>query len=386
MNTMKRSLGLVTLFWLNLGILSVSGYAASSELLYVQDGHNLITYSVTSGSVAQLGTLHMNASTNFPIQIFHAPNAPFLYVLGFTSATNEYFWVHATTAAGVPTASPIQTLAVKPALSQFFFHPNGKFGYALYSWTAPGDCESGTGFVADIVLYSVNTHTGTLTNTRHPVANFPINCSQTTVYGLNQTGKRLYTDAYNQEGLNNENSYSFYRINGSNGLLSSGVPFFDFDSGSQALAVFAISDPLIVMWNNGMDSLASGIYVYPNQVNPTTPIFDCGASMLPACEDFPSFPSSLQFDPSGRYLFLNDESIHSTIVAAVDLTHKTLRATGSSIPGNPTIISFSPDGRFVYAVENKTVLIYGFNPSSGLLTTQRSISFPLGVGAIAPAR
>jgi hypothetical protein len=132
-----------------------------------------------------------------------------------------------------------------------------------------------------------------------------------------------------------------------------------------------------------MDGLASGINVYPNQVNPTTPIFDCEASMLSVCEDF---PSSLQFDPSGRYLFLNDESIHRTIVATVDLTHKALRATGSSIPGNPPIISFSPDGRFVYAVENKTVLIYGFNPSSGLLTTQRSISVPLGVGAIAPAR
>jgi hypothetical protein len=380
------TLSVVICFGLLIG--STPGYAAptpASELLYVQDGHNLITYKIASGSIVKLATLYINASPSFPIQIFHSPTAPYLYILGFTSATEEYFWVHATTSQGVPTENPIQKLEVKPALSQFFFHPNGKFGYALYSWTAPADCESGTGFVADIVLYTVSPATGKLVNTHRPVANFPTNCSQTTVYGLNPSGTKLYTDAYNEEGLNNQNSYSSYGVTGTTGLLSSGTPFFSFDSGSQALAVFAIDNPLIVMWNNGEDSLPPGIYVYPNVVNPTTPTFYCGTIMLSVCGDFPSYPASVLFDPSGGYLFLNDQSISSTVIAAIDLIHDTLTETGSSIAGNPSIISFSPDATTVYAVEGKNVLAYGFNSSSGSLTSEGSVSLPLNVGAIVAA-
>jgi DNA-binding beta-propeller fold protein YncE len=107
--------------------------------------------------------------------------------------------------------------------------------------------------------------------------------------------------------------------------------------------------------------------------------------MLSVCGDFPSYPASVLFDPSGGYLFLNDQSISSTVIAAIDLIHDTLTETGSSIAGNPSIISFSPDATTVYAVEGKNVLAYGFNSSSGSLTSEGSVSLPLNVGAIVAA-
>jgi DNA-binding beta-propeller fold protein YncE len=103
------------------------------------------------------------------------------------------------------------------------------------------------------------------------------------------------------------------------------------------------------------------------------------------CGDFPSYPAPLRFDPSGRYLFINDQSISSTVIAAIDLIGDTLTETGSSIAGNPSIISFSPDATTVYAVEGKNVFVYGFNSSSGSLTAEGSISLSLNVGAIVAA-
>jgi hypothetical protein len=380
MSTSRRVLGFTTLFCLTLSLLSISSDAATTELLYVQEGHNVITYKVTSASVTQLGALHLSASPAFPIQIFHAPNAPFLYVLGFTSTSKEYFWVYATNSTGVPAHSPLQTLSVKPALAQFFIHPSGKFAYSLFLWDTP---NPNVGPASDIVLFTVSPTSGKLTNTRHAVANFaPFFLGQTTINGLSRSGSKLYSDTnVGYEDVQGD-SFDYYTVNGSTGVLGSAVPFWSFFPESQASGYSAFSDQLIALWNSGEDSLAPGIYLYPNTVNPSTPLVFCGALMLAVCEDTADYLAPLRFDPAGKFLFLNDDSIHSVLIAAVDLAHGTLRQMTSSIPGNPTNISFSPDEKFVYAVEGKDVLIDGFNASSGLLTTQRSVSLPLSVNGI----
>jgi DNA-binding beta-propeller fold protein YncE len=335
----------------------------------------------------------MNASPNFPVQIFHSND--YIYILGFTSATEEYFWVHATTAEGVPTTDPIQKLTVKPSLAQFFIHPNGSLAYAMYSWMVDDRHCSATPefayYVSDIVLYKIDAKTGLLTKTAKPVAKFPASCSQTTTYGLNSTGTKLYVDTYNDETDNNDNSFSYYGVNAKTGLLSAAIPFFNFNSGVQAFATTVISDTSISMWNNGSDTLAQGIYVYPNEVNPK-PLFYCGASMSQVCSDNLNYPVPFQYDPSGKYLFINDNSTNSVVIAAVDLKHKRLRETGATFPSvNPSIVSFSPDGTLVYAVDNynsddtQTVTIYVFDPSTGrLLTAGDAIDLPLSVGSILP--
>jgi 6-phosphogluconolactonase (cycloisomerase 2 family) len=60
---------------------------------------------------------------------------------------------------------------------------------------------------------------------------------------------------------------------------------------------------------------------------------------------------------------------------------------------NPSIVSFSPDGTLIYAVDNynsdgtQTVTTYVFDPSTGrLMTSGKAIGFPLSVNAILPVQ
>jgi len=69
------------------------------------------------------------------------------------------------------------------------------------------------------MLYTINSKTGLLTNTAKRVANYPASCSQTTVYGLNSTGSKLYVHTYNDETDNNDNSFSYYSLDAKTGLL-----------------------------------------------------------------------------------------------------------------------------------------------------------------------
>jgi hypothetical protein len=130
MNIIQQAFGSTTILLSVLAFLApcYAGSTAPRQLLYVQEGKSLLSYSVsrTTGVATKLGSVRLAASPSYPIQIFHAPTAPYLYVLGFTAANKEYFWVYGTTSGGVPASHPIQELSVKPALAQFFIHPNGK--------------------------------------------------------------------------------------------------------------------------------------------------------------------------------------------------------------------------------------------------------------------
>jgi hypothetical protein len=122
MTTIKRALGIA---FLCLVPLVGSGFAATptTELLYVQQGQNVVTTSVNTKTAVtkKLGTLNTAYSGAQPI-INRSGN--FLYMVGFTPAL-EYFTVFSLTAAGVPNPKAIQTLNVKPSLHQFVIHPNG---------------------------------------------------------------------------------------------------------------------------------------------------------------------------------------------------------------------------------------------------------------------
>jgi hypothetical protein len=135
----------------------------ATELLYVQQGQNVITYSVntTTAVTKKLGTLPTAYSGASPI-IMNRSGA-FLYLLGFSPSV-EYFAVYSVTAAGVPNPKPVQTLIVKPALSQFYIHPNGTIAYAMFSWV---EIVSDTfEYASDVVLFTINPKTGMLTNTK----------------------------------------------------------------------------------------------------------------------------------------------------------------------------------------------------------------------------
>jgi hypothetical protein len=241
----------------------------------------------TTAATKKLGTL----ITNFKYVMSVNRSGSFLYVLGLTSATvesiAESFSVYALTSTGVPTANPVQTLVVKPALTQFVIHPSGKFAYAEYSWedTSPGNCQAT--YYADIVLYTINPKNGKLTNTTKPVANFPCNAFVTTsIFGLNSTGTELYVDNYPVDAHYGDATLAYYRstINAKTGTLGPQVQFWS-DAVSPNGETSAFTNSLIAQTaqQNNESEFAPQINIYPNTIDPTTPIISCTPSTLPVC-------------------------------------------------------------------------------------------------------
>jgi 6-phosphogluconolactonase (cycloisomerase 2 family) len=112
MSIPKRALGLAAFLCLT----RTTSFAAT-ELLYVQEGQNILTYSVnnTTTVTTKLGNLTTNynlkqgpSSLSIPIQ----RSGSFLYVLG-RSHSLKSFTVYPLTAAGIPMAKPVQILSVK---------------------------------------------------------------------------------------------------------------------------------------------------------------------------------------------------------------------------------------------------------------------------------
>jgi hypothetical protein len=357
-------------------VLSISCFASTGQLLYVQYGQTLDTYGVdpVTAAATKLGSLTLDSLPADAIQVLHAPASPYVYVIGFTSATNEFIWVYATTSEGVPLPVPIQTLSVKPALTQFIFHPNGNFGYAVYSWS---DSVQSYG---DIVLYTVNSKTGILTNTKKPVVNFPPDpYGYTTLYGLNSKGTKLYMQqTYYFSPTTNGIDYYYATLHPKTGLLDKPIHFWrdDLSNGPESST---FSD-LLIAQNVAPYGFSPEIDIYTNKVyaNNPTPLIACTYTMVSVCGD----SGTARFDPSGKNLFITDVSLNSVYIAAVKA--KSLQAT-DSIPGTPSTLVFSPKGNIVYAIEGQEVLVYIFDPATGLLGAKSSITLPSGFVFIYPA-
>jgi 6-phosphogluconolactonase (cycloisomerase 2 family) len=386
---MKMQLLLAVLL---LTIISVAATAgATTELLYVQTGRDLVSYRVNSKTAVttKLGTLKLPSSLNYPVQVFHAPTSAFVYVLGFTSATEEFFWVYDTTSTG-EVSKLVQALSVKPALSQFVFFRNGSFGYALFSWTSVS--ENTEAHAADLVLFTVDTKTGKLTDTTKNVEDFPANLYWlTSLNGL--IGSTVYTRAFVNFDDSSGYDYYSYAINPKTGRLT-GAPqntqnFFwqdNYGVGPQgeSRTYSSFSNALIAQAStNGYTTGTTGnaISIYSNDAKAWTSkaLINCTSAMEAACGD----SVGVQFDPSGKYLFLSDATVNKTVITAINRKEKTLKET-ASIPG-AYHVAFSPDGTMVYAIGEKEVLVDVFNPASGELTAESAISIS-NVQSITPAQ
>jgi hypothetical protein len=365
MSAIKWSLGLAVLC-----MLVGSASASVTELLF-QEGHNVVTYSVnnTTAAIKKLGSLPTkyadgSASIN--------RSGSFLYLLGFSASGGEYFSVYALTSAGVPKAKPVQTLIVKPALTQFYIHPNGMYAYAMFSWTEQ-EPDGNTGYASDIVLFTINPKTGKLTNTTRNIANFPLNeQGSTSIDYMNSKGTELYTVdrfvGYCHTCVGP--SYASYAINAKTGLLGPGMVFWsDISSPSTYLgdSIFAYNEYTLDVYSMGPDP---------------TLLVQCDVTMLMVCADD---ISPIYIHPSDKFLFLVDQSTNEVPILYISLPLAKLEPSGASIPGSPSTVFFSPDGLLVYAIEGSDILVYVFNPHSGLLTARTMINAP-GLGAILPVQ
>ena len=348
-----------------------SAFAAvpATELLYVQQGQDIITYSVNTKTSVTKKLSTLRTAYNGAPQITIRRSGSFLYLLGFSPA-QEYFSVYTLTSTGVPKPKPIQTLTVKPALKQFYIHPNGVDAYAMFSWFQPVTSE----YASDIVLFTINAKTGKLTNTKRNIANFPLNAAAyTSIDYMNSKGTDLYTvdnfvssstDSVSRTVPHSPEYYSS-AINAKTGLLSPRAYFYagstfigdsifvDDESGSGFFSVYSIGGPLLVQ---------------------------CDRSMLIVCGD-DLYP--IYIHPSDKYLFLADQSTNEVPILYISTVLKKLEPSGASIPGIPSTVAFSQDGLLVYAIEGSEILVYVFNPHAGLLTA-RTVVKATGIGSILP--
>jgi hypothetical protein len=355
--------------FLCLALLVGSAFAAvpATELLYVQQGQNIISYSVNTKTAVTKKLSTLRTAYNGAPQITIRRSGSFLYLLGFSPA-EEYFTVYSLTSAGVPKPKPVQTLIVKPALSQFYIHPNGVYAYAMFSWTGDG------GFVSDIVLFTINPKTGKLTNTKRNIANFPPNeAAATSIDYMNSKGTTLFTvDNFApsrtdpvSRSIPHDPEYYSSAINAKTGLLSPRAYFYasPLVLGDSIFVVGASRPPITVFSTSAQDILVQ-----------------CDSSMLMVCGDD---LSAVYIHPSDKYLFLDDQSTNEVPIVYISTVLSKLEVSGASIPGIPATVAFSPDGLLVYAVEGSQILTYVFNPHSGLLTARTVINAP-GVRSILP--
>jgi 6-phosphogluconolactonase (cycloisomerase 2 family) len=376
MTTLKRALCSLAFLCLTL----TTSFAAT-ELLYVQEGHKIVTYSVnnTTAVTKKLGTLNTAYSATSPITVYRSGS--FLYVLGFSPA-QEYFTVYSLTAAGVPNATPVQTLFVKPALSHFNIHPNGTIAYAMFSWEEIVDGNDE--WASDIVLFTINPTTGKLTNTTKAVANFPLSdYSATFGYGMSDKGTKLFVKTYDEQDDFAPQVYSYLTVNATTGALGKPIEFWEDESGPGA-QYSAFSDQVIAQLTPDYAAPMASIDIYLTSGDLVHPLITCTSAMVPECGDTFGYYGPW-IHSSGKYLFFPDMTTNEVPILYINTNLSKLQASGDSIPGNPKTVAFSPDGLLVYAVEGSEVLVYVFNPHSGLLTAHTTIT-AAGVGQILPAR
>jgi hypothetical protein len=241
----------------------------------------------------------------------------------------------------------------------------------MFSWTqvVGGRAE----YASDVVLFTVNPTTGKLTNTKKVVANFGLSDSWwTAMAGMTSMGTvlRFASDLVRCCWVD----YYESSINPTTGAL--GTPFFfwqDDQTSTTQVSVFA--DTLTAQVNVPVSKISS-ISIYRKAASP----FTCYSSMVSVCGDI-IYPFPVH--PSKAYLFVKDYTLNEVSILYINLISQQLVASRASIPGEPQIIAYSPDGLLVYAVEKSHILTYVFNPHSGLLTARTTIKAP-GVWSILP--
>jgi hypothetical protein len=374
MNLVKRAVGPVVFLCLALSTIH------ASELLYTEGGNTVKVYSVNSTTAATklIGSVKLPAASES--QITRTVNTPFLYAFGFNSSGSEFIWTYKLNASGVPGAKPIQTLPVKNALTKFVILPNGKFAYGMYSWSMTDPNTGNPGYAGDVVFFTINTKTGLVTNTKKAVYNFSFNDNWVPkMLGMNSKGTEIYTALISVHGTE-DNFYLHSSVNPTTGAVTSAQYFWQDDLPDGA-GYSGIGDLFMAEQWPDSSTGKNAINIYPNAVEPNI-LIHCDEFMVQACGD--ANDDNMVFDPTGKYLLFNDYTVNEVPILFVSAPKTQLIASGASIPGNPSNITFSPSGVLLYAL-NREVLVYVFNPHTGLLTAKSTIADP-NVYALLPIK
>lgn len=345
------------------------------QVVYVLDNATLTTYNIDPQTFqpAVVGT------TTMPLGKYSSfvtsPNGQFLYYLENSTyyRANQKLYVYDTNAQGVPGSAPVQGTPANQLLS-IVVNPQNTFLYSLAIGSAGPQTTPFT-----IVRNVINPSTGALsqpvTEATYMLDNDPSgNDCGLEVLGFNPAGTTMYDEIF-CTGPHGSGSETFNQrtVDLQTGALGPDeqVYAFSFYAGSGYAAV-QFENNLLFAFDQFFDEgpNANLVDIYQTQPINSTPLVNCGASMLAICGNYVNALAH----PSGEYVFLGNGSF-VTDVLQVDLTTQQLVQV-STVPGN--VEKFSPDGSVIYGYNPapRYIHIAGFNAGDGQITLGGTIELP----------
>ncbi|MGC1968639.1 MAG: hypothetical protein WA673_19420 [Candidatus Acidiferrales bacterium] len=348
------------------------------QVVYAIDGSTLTTYDIDPETLeaTPVGTLTLQQSV-YP-GLTASPNGKFLYYTAFANVSQqgEMLYVYPTNASGVPSGTPVQTLAAT-GVGGIAVDPQRNFVYLEFAGTARAETTPYA-----IARYVMDPTSGKLTE---PVieANYLLDTAASgndcnlAIVGFNPAGTTLY-DAIFCNGPHGSGSetYNMRSVDPQTGALGSDQKIYSFGyyAGS-GYANVQFEDNVLFAFvaydNQGPNANVVDIYQLPNV---GTPLIQCNYSMLAVCGDFGRGLAH----PSAKYVFLINPQV--TAIGKLEPAQKAI-VSASSIPYE--VQKFSPDGSIAYAVNDVgtavQIEIYGFDISSGNVMQGGTINLPSGL-------
>ncbi len=335
----------------------------STQVLYVQQDLSLLTYNVDPSTLQATSVgqaLPLTGAAAY-VQLIPSPNDHFVYVLSGPTLSQMTLSVYATDISGVPVPPAVQSFG--PAgVTQFIIDPNGKFAYLTrFRTNSQGE------YAYEMRLFTINATTGRLTESPKVQVTFaPSFYCAPEFAGFHPNGSEIrYSNFCTPRDIMSATYYQ-RSIDSQTGQLGPEKVIYAFsDSNSSS------TDDVRIGYRNINDlNLQSGqtsMRIYPINSG-KTPWIDCTAAMLAACGQASQFWQDIY----GQYLLLSVST--GLEIVKIDWTGKRIVDTGNSIQEDPY---FSPDDSILYGASygvNTYIQIYGFDRSTGALTTGEQIA------------
>ncbi len=358
--------------------------ASKPESAYVLTGYSVNMYTVdsctgqfTATTPASVGTGYSYPQSDNSEQMVADPLGRFAYVANLVSNVSgpssiSMYIINPTTGVLTPTTPATVPTGWFP--QGIAIDPLGRFVYTANS-------DDGT-----VSMFTINQTTGVLTPTTPASVPIQIPSSSLSSPGfltVDPTGSFLYTVTYLSEGA----AVFMFNINQTTGVLTPTSPATVNTGGIPFQVLVAPNGK----WAYVVDNLSSsgetfGVWQYT--VNPTTGVLTPNA---PAAVAAGNAPTGIAIDPTSRFAYVVNRQDNTVSMYTIDPTsgNLTLNSTAANLTGTiatgiePFRIDFDPSGRFVYVTnEQSAASIYTVN-SDGTLTSTGTTG--VGTGGLATA-
>jgi 6-phosphogluconolactonase len=342
--------------------------ATKPEFSYVLTGYAVSIFTVDSCTGQFTATSPASVATGYSYpqgraeQMVADPLGRFAYVANLVSnasdlATISMYTINATTGALSPTTPATVPTGFFP--QGIAIDPLGRFVY-----TANSDDSS-------VSMFTINQTTGVLTPTAPASVSTLIPgqlLSIPSFLTVDPTGRFLYVTA----SLSNGSAVFMYTINQTNGFLTPTSPATVVTGGTPFQVVVDPSDKFAYVVNNlSGGEMTDGVWQYT--INSATGVLTQNARAAVAAGNA---PTAIAVDPTSRFAYVVNRLDNTVSMYAID--PKTGSLTLNSTTGNPAAtiatgvqpfrIGFDPTGKFVYVTnESSAASIYTVN-DDGTLT------------------